>query len=682
MWTTTSTEPAVSALTYTETIVGTTFTASAFGGAGGFVWPTLETITVDAETTTITYPAEPAITVISLDFSIIISNPPVLAESQNHSITTPACALPSLVPQSQLLCLHKSSNQSIQPGQHAPVILGTGLYDPPYALHGAAAAATPTSSNFVPSTAPIKPAPAPWIETLPTHTPSSVRPSASPDYKNPTIIQPLPGNAQPPTANSLLDGDPSLGADPLNRVSILTGIISGSNVPNGAGSPGDSSDEGPGDKVSSNDRGSSSSEGDPGSGDPDNGSVAKDSSDGDSGDSRFPIENSKSHNGRPASGASSPSPPSPTSSLNSPNGVVIPETGEGGGRDSTGQGDDTADSISGGEIIAILRTGSDNEGAHGQPDESVGPARNGESIAHGTAFDPTSDKSDSGNFAQGEPILAVVGGQTISGDPEDPGAAIIASSTLFAGGPAVTLSGRIISMASSGLVVGGTAHQFSRIPDATRAPTDFEASFTILGKAYAVYEDRKHPETAVVVAANGVETTRLRPGDPVATIGGQRISLDSAGVMVGSSEVPFHIASVHDMAKERGIFADAKGHVHTIVMELAADVAVVDGSKNLTRYGPRLTVDGDFVTWGSDGVFVDNTPVIFKSITATGWPDSVPKTTDIVGRPSTLGVMSSLSPSETRAQAGHPSSSKKVLEFDSTPLFVVWCLVLVFIYLC
>ncbi|KAL9085267.1 MAG: hypothetical protein Q9165_007701 [Trypethelium subeluteriae] len=551
-----------------------------------------------------------------------------------------------------------------------------GLYDPPYALHGAAAAATPTPSDIVPSTVPIIPAPAPWIQSLPTHTPSPARPFASPNHEDVTTVRPLVGNDQTPAASPLPDGDPSLGHDPSHRGSTLTGKSSRSIVPSDAESIGESAGEGFSGNPSSNDRGSSPSPGDPSQGDSDNGSVAKGSADNESGDNRLSIKNSKSQYGRPASGASTHSPPIPVSSWDNPSWAVVSAAAPGEGRDPPGYGDSNVKSIVGSEVVAIIGKASDGH-VHRQSGQSSDPARNDEGIPHRTAFDPVGDETDSGNFAQKGLILSIIEGQTIHRDPKDPGAVSIASSTLLAGGPAMTVAGRVISMASSGLVVDGTTRQFSRIPDVTPALTDFKASFTILGKTYSVYEDPKHPELAVLVGTSGVEITRLRLGGAVATISGLRISLNSIGIKVGSTEVPLHIASVHE---KQGFFADGTGHIHTVVMESAANVAILDGSITLTRGGPPLTIDGDFVTWASDGLFVDNTQVIFDSTTATAWQISAPQTTDMVDRPSMLGVVSSPLPSETKAQAANQSRSKMVLAFDSIPLLALSSLVLALMY--
>ena len=504
---------------------------------------------------------------------------------------------------------------------------GRGLYDPPYALHGVAAAATPTPSDFAPSTAPISPAPAARTTILPARTPS-------------------PSSGDNPSSGS----DPSSGGDPSNEGSVSAGNGSGNDIPSDAGSTEGSSGEGSSGRPSSNNPGSSSSEDDPGSGDPDNGDASPPPSD--------------------------PPPSDPASPLNNPGGAIVAALGVGEGRDPPGLGYSNADSNAGGEIAAILSTGSDDEGSHGQP---IDPARNGEGNPHGTAFDPTGDGSGNGDVAQEGSILGVIGGQTISKDPKDPVSAIIGSNRLFVGGPAMTVSGRVISMASSGLVVDGVAPQFSGIPGAILAPTDLEASFTISGKAYTVYEDPKHPDLAVIVAASGIET-RLTMGGTAITIDSRKIYLNSAGIMVGSSEAPFHTVSVHGLPEEQAFFTDARGHVHTIVVGSTEDVAIVDGSAILIKGSPPLTIDGDFVTWGSDGLFVDNTRVAFQSATATGWRNSALETTKKANGPSMPGATSGPLPSETRVLAANPSSSKKVLAFDSTPLLVLWSLVLVVIY--
>jgi hypothetical protein len=183
------------------------------------------------------------------------------------------------------------------------------------------------------------------------------------------------------------------------------------------------------------------------------------------------------------------------------------------------------------------------------------------------------------------------------------GSVVIGSKTLSVGGPAATISGEVISMAPSGLVIDGAFHPFSGIPTATEGGAGLaeDAVFTIAGHVYTAIENPSHAGTAVINGPNGPIT--LTVGGPPTTVDGKVVSFGPSGIVVGNSQVAFHPMTAS--GKMDAIFTDPAGHVHTAIDELGGLTAVVDGSITLSVGGPAKTIDGEVVSLGSNGLVID-----------------------------------------------------------------------------
>ncbi|KAL9094863.1 MAG: hypothetical protein Q9165_002812 [Trypethelium subeluteriae] len=130
-------------------------------------------------------------------------------------------------------------------------------------------------------------------------------------------------------------------------------------------------------------------------------------------------------------------------------------------------------------------------------------------------------------------------------------AIVLGSSTLFVDGPPLTTAGEVISAATSGVVVissGSTSiYMFSSAATQSGAlpnsAVEVEAAFTIDGKKLTAYEVAGHSGEAVLLGSDGKPLT-LVAGGSAATIDGQRVSLRSDGVVVGtcSSEAAWSTA--------------------------------------------------------------------------------------------------------------------------------------------
>ncbi|KAI9677143.1 MAG: hypothetical protein M1822_008252 [Bathelium mastoideum] len=120
-------------------------------------------------------------------------------------------------------------------------------------------------------------------------------------------------------------------------------------------------------------------------------------------------------------------------------------------------------------------------------------------------------------------------------------AIVFGSSTLSVDGPALTTAGEVISVASSDIVVvssGSTStYMFSTAAKSgvlTNSAVEVEAAFTLGGEKLTAYEVAGQSGKAVLFRADGKPVT-LVAGGSAATIDGQRVSLDSDGVVVGTN---------------------------------------------------------------------------------------------------------------------------------------------------
>lgn len=141
--------------------------------------------------------------------------------------------------------------------------------------------------------------------------------------------------------------------------------------------------------------------------------------------------------------------------------------------------------------------------------------------------------------------------------PQAESGIIVAGNTLSINGPAATVSGIAVSLASSGLVIGS---QTFAIPTAVPSPEPSANSvFTVAGQVIT-----PHGADAAIIAG-----TTLSMSGPAATISNTVISLPSSGIIIGGQTFALPTSALGKMV----------------------DTVVIEGT-TLTAGGPAATVAG------------------------------------------------------------------------------------------
>ena len=169
-------------------------------------------------------------------------------------------------------------------------------------------------------------------------------------------------------------------------------------------------------------------------------------------------------------------------------------------------------------------------------------------------------------------------------------------------GQVATVSGSVISDASTGVVVGSSTYAFTSIAGAVQ--TNAVAKFTISGVAYTA---------SMVPGSSGaaiVDGTTLSVGGSPVTINGQVVSEGLSGIIVGTSNYPFSTitdsASVAQQSNIEAIFTIG-GSTHTATaVPGSSGLVAIDGT-TLSVGGPAVTIDGQVVSEGSSGLVIGGT---------------------------------------------------------------------------
>ena len=214
----------------------------------------------------------------------------------------------------------------------------------------------------------------------------------------------------------------------------------------------------------------------------------------------------------------------------------------------------------------------------------------------------------------GQPV--VIGGQTVSAD-----------------GAAATVSGHLISVASTGVLVDGSAAAFSDLTRTTsmpQAPLETMALLTISGSTYTAYEIGSG--TAVIMRA-GSDPLTLSSSGSAATVAGQEVRIGSNGVLLGSSSIAFSTATATD-ARE-AVFT-VHGTAHTAVAQAYdPNVVVVDSRITLSVGGQGIVMEGQTISFASSGMVIDGTHTApLSRIQATTPAVSATSTNDVEILPS------------------------------------------------
>ncbi|KAL9062754.1 MAG: hypothetical protein Q9157_008660, partial [Trypethelium eluteriae] len=208
---------------------------------------------------------------------------------------------------------------------------------------------------------------------------------------------------------------------------------------------------------------------------------------------------------------------------------------------------------------------------------------------------------------------------------QESGHVVIAGSTLSAGGPAATLSGQVVSVGSSGVIVGGSTHLFSAPATGIAVPpqpSEVAAPFTVGGMPYTAYAPAGQSGVAVLTGADGVPTT-LMAGGPAATISGQAISVGSSGIVVAGSTYPFlnPATGVGNQAQpsEGAALFMVDGSPYTAYEPAGqSGIAVLPGINGvptiLSAGGPAATISGQAISVGSSGLVVGGSTIPFSAL--------------------------------------------------------------------
>ena len=165
-------------------------------------------------------------------------------------------------------------------------------------------------------------------------------------------------------------------------------------------------------------------------------------------------------------------------------------------------------------------------------------------------------------------------------------AILVAGSSLSVGGSAVTINSKVISMATSGLVVGQDTVAFSSIsPD----PSSGKQGIVIPGGSLTAFQ------------SNGkiiIGSSTLSVGGLAATINGQVISAASSGLVLAGSTIP--LSAVKTLPSPAKAVVTLGNQVYTAV----SGSIVTLRSVSLSLYGPAAIVSGQVVSLGINGVVV------------------------------------------------------------------------------
>ncbi len=160
----------------------------------------------------------------------------------------------------------------------------------------------------------------------------------------------------------------------------------------------------------------------------------------------------------------------------------------------------------------------------------------------------------------------------------DPSKAVLGLVTLPVGGAAVTISGAVMSYGPSGLRVGSTTYPlFEKVP---------QSLWTVAGQVITAYPGE-------VIVGSG---TTLHPGDPPLTISGTVVSMGPSGLQIGSSTFQISITALSS-----SLFTVAGEKI------TANPTGAAVGSTTLHPGGSAITISGTVISLGPSGLEIGST---------------------------------------------------------------------------
>ena len=199
------------------------------------------------------------------------------------------------------------------------------------------------------------------------------------------------------------------------------------------------------------------------------------------------------------------------------------------------------------------------------------------------------------------------------------GALIVGSTTILPEGPAATILGQVVSVASNGVAVGSnTASYLQPLAGASQAqPT---AIVTIGSQAHTI-------------AAGGpldLGSTTLIEGSRAATISGQVVSVAAQGVAVDGTTVAYSALQTPGAGSESSSGAVLTFGTQTYTAPTRSRGSLVMDSTTLTP-GGAITTSGTVISMGPSGVIVGSSTLPYIVLPSNG-PTQTPEPVLTVGR--------------------------------------------------
>jgi len=177
---------------------------------------------------------------------------------------------------------------------------------------------------------------------------------------------------------------------------------------------------------------------------------------------------------------------------------------------------------------------------------------------------------------------------------------LIGVKTLLPGGPAISVSGTVVSLASSHIVIGTSTISLPS-PAPTPSMTDLQPlpTFTLAGQTY----------TAIPTGFE-IGSATLLPGASPIFISGTPVSLASSQLVIGTSTLP--ILTLLPTSTTRAFYIT----IGSETLALGPTAIIVAGS-TLTPGAPAITTDGNAVSLGSSMLVVGSRTETFAPVQAS-----------------------------------------------------------------
>lgn len=218
--------------------------------------------------------------------------------------------------------------------------------------------------------------------------------------------------------------------------------------------------------------------------------------------------------------------------------------------------------------------------------------------------------------------VVAIGSQVYTAFAGPSGNVVLASMTLSAGDPAVTISGQIISAAAPGIVIDGSTHKFST-PAPTRtsstgSASEVQAVFTISGTPYTAYQVAS--SNGIIILAGASITQTISLGGTVATLNGQVISIAPSGLSLAGSAtiIPFSTITPAPVSAVPTAFGDLPEVEATFTVsgtpytayQLASSTGIIliaspSATRTLSIGGPAATINGQVVSAAASGLVLE-----------------------------------------------------------------------------